>query len=225
MECCDFMTTLPSHMHTHTHAHMHAHMHARMHTHTHTHTHSHTHTYSEESCQQWSGCRHLEEGERNVKKKNTQHHPGLLPMVCVTMVCVLPWWCVWMFVFNYDMHLLDSFWIGSRNSMTEFWPKLWDKIQNGEVLVVLYISFSPSFSLIHPCTHTHTHTHAHTHTPTHTHTHTCTYTRSWFINVIDGTVLIIAHALFKGPNEPPPNFYVHIFDNKYIYAIWLLEVL
>ena len=73
------------------------HTHTYTHTHTHAHTHTHTHTYSEESSQHWSSCRHLEEGERNVKKKNTQHHPGLLPMVCVTMVMcvtmviVLPW--------------------------------------------------------------------------------------------------------------------------------------
>ena len=47
----------------------------------------------------------------------------------------------------------------------------------------------------------------------------------WSVNVVDGLLLIVAHSLYQGPNKPLPAFYIHIYDSKYIYAIWLLEVL
>lgn len=47
----------------------------------------------------------------------------------------------------------------------------------------------------------------------------------WFVNVIDGVILIVAHALFhgQGPGYPPPDLYRHIFDSTYIYIVWIIE--
>ena len=44
---------------------------------------------------------------------------------------------------------------------------------------------------------------------------------SWSVNVVDGTLLIVAHAL----GTPTHNvLFEHLFDYKYIYGIWILEV-
>ena len=47
--------------------------------------------------------------------------------------------------------------------------------------------------------------------------------------MIDGLLLIIAHATM-GPvgegcyNTPPNSFYRHVYDSKYVYGVWLIEV-
>lgn len=47
---------------------------------------------------------------------------------------------------------------------------------------------------------------------------------SWLVNLVDGMVIIIAHVAFKDAGYPFPQFYHHIFNFKYIYIVWLLEV-
>lgn len=46
---------------------------------------------------------------------------------------------------------------------------------------------------------------------------------SWSVNVLDGILLIVAHAV-KIPNEGQSVLYRHLYDSKYIYGIWMLEV-
>ena len=47
--------------------------------------------------------------------------------------------------------------------------------------------------------------------------------------MIDGLLLIIAHATM-GPvgddcySTPPNSFYRHVYDSKYVYGVWLIEV-
>jgi len=44
---------------------------------------------------------------------------------------------------------------------------------------------------------------------------------SWFVNVIDGALLVVAHGL----DAPLHSVLItHLFDYKYIYGIWILEV-
>jgi hypothetical protein len=57
---------------------------------------------------------------------------------------------------------------------------------------------------------------------------------SWIINVIDGLLLIVVHATMRpmgneGCNNTPTSsssnsFYRHVYDSKYVYGVWLLEV-
>ena len=52
---------------------------------------------------------------------------------------------------------------------------------------------------------------------------------SWSINVIDGLLLIIAHATMQPMGEgcysaPSNSFYRYIYDSKYVYGVWLMEV-
>ena len=50
---------------------------------------------------------------------------------------------------------------------------------------------------------------------------------SWSINVIDGLLLIIAHATMSpsaGECFQSNAFYRHIYDSKYVYGVWLIEV-
>ena len=49
----------------------------------------------------------------------------------------------------------------------------------------------------------------------------CVCMCSWFVNVLDGALLVVAHAL----NAPVHTVLItHLFDYKYIYGIWILEV-
>lgn len=49
------------------------------------------------------------------------------------------------------------------------------------------------------------------------------YCCSWSVNVVDGVLLILAHAINIPSNGQSP-FYRHLYDYKYIYGIWMLEV-
>ena len=49
--------------------------------------------------------------------------------------------------------------------------------------------------------------------------------------MIDGLLLIIAHATMGPMGEgctnalgPPNTFYRHVYDSKYVYGVWLIEV-
>lgn len=44
--------------------------------------------------------------------------------------------------------------------------------------------------------------------------------------MIDGSLLIIAHATMRdGCGTTQPNvFYRHVYDSKYVYGVWLIEV-
>ena len=47
---------------------------------------------------------------------------------------------------------------------------------------------------------------------------------SWSVNVVDGILLIVAHAT-NIPTQGHSNFYRHLYGSKYIYGVWMLEVL
>lgn len=47
---------------------------------------------------------------------------------------------------------------------------------------------------------------------------------SWVVNVIDGILLITAHATDPGPGHTRSALYQYIYDPIYIYIVWLLEV-
>ncbi len=47
---------------------------------------------------------------------------------------------------------------------------------------------------------------------------------SWVVNVLDGILLIAAHATDPGPGHTRSVLYRYIYDPVYIYIIWLLEV-
>ena len=51
-------------------------------------------------------------------------------------------------------------------------------------------------------------------------------TYSWSINVIDGLLLIVAHATASplGEGFQTNSFYRHVYDSKYVYGVWLIEV-
>ncbi len=46
---------------------------------------------------------------------------------------------------------------------------------------------------------------------------------SWTVNVVDGILLIVAHAI-NMQSQGNARFYKHLYDSKYIYGIWMLEV-
>ena len=46
---------------------------------------------------------------------------------------------------------------------------------------------------------------------------------SWTVNVVDGILLIVAHAI-NIPSQENSRLYRHLYDSKYIYGIWMLEV-
>ena len=46
------------------------------------------------------------------------------------------------------------------------------------------------------------------------------YMYSWFVNVLDGVLLIVAHMLH--PNKP--KLYKKLYRREYIFSVWILEV-
>ena len=47
---------------------------------------------------------------------------------------------------------------------------------------------------------------------------------SWIVNILDGLLLIVAHATDAGPGHTRSVLYQYIYNPTYIYIVWLLEV-